>query len=45
MEFLLIPVGSFQMGSENGYDDEKPVHQVTLTKPFWLAKTEVTQAQ
>ena len=45
MEFMPIEPGSFRMGSENGDDDEKPVHQVTLTKPFWLAKTEVTQAQ
>ena len=45
MDFMPIAAGSFQMGSGNGGDDEKPVHQVTLTKPFWLAKTEVTQAQ
>ncbi len=45
MEFMPISAGSFQMGSNNGGSDEKPVHQVTLTKPFWLAKTEVTQQQ
>ncbi|NLX26680.1 MAG: SUMF1/EgtB/PvdO family nonheme iron enzyme [Lentisphaerae bacterium] len=45
MEFMPIAAGSFMMGSENGYDDEKPVHRVTLTKLFWMAKTEVTQAQ
>ncbi len=44
MEFMPIPAGSFQMGSTSN-DDEKPVHQVTLSKPFWMAKTEVTQAQ
>lgn len=45
MDFMPIAAGSFQMGSNNGRSDEKPVHQVTFTKPFWLAKTEVTQAQ
>ncbi|MBN2685089.1 MAG: SUMF1/EgtB/PvdO family nonheme iron enzyme, partial [Pontiellaceae bacterium] len=45
MEFIPIAAGSFMMGSTNGDDDEKPVHRVTITKPFWMAKTEVTQAQ
>ncbi len=45
MDFMPIAVGSFQMGSNNGDGDEKPVHRVTLSKPFWMAKTEVTQAQ
>ena len=45
MEFMPIAAGSFQMGSTSGESDEKPVHQVTISKPFWLAKTEVTQAQ
>ena len=40
-----VEPGSFMMGSENGFDDEKPVHQVTLTKPYYLGETEVTQAQ
>ena len=33
------------MGSDDGGSDEKPVHKVTLTRDFWLGKTEVTQAQ
>jgi len=45
MEFMPIAAGSFQMGSTSGESDEKPVHEVTISKPFWLAKTEVTQAQ
>jgi formylglycine-generating enzyme required for sulfatase activity len=45
MELVPIQAGSFLMGSENGDSDEKPVHRVTLTKPFWLGKFEVTQAQ
>ena len=34
--------GSFQMGSNNGDSDEKPVHQVTVSS-FWIGKYEVTQ--
>ena len=43
--FVLIPAGTFQMGSKAGYSDNKPVHQVTITKPFYMGKYEVTQAE
>ncbi|MBC7324568.1 MAG: formylglycine-generating enzyme family protein, partial [Moorella sp. (in: Bacteria)] len=46
---VLIPAGTFMMGSPNNEQDrssnEGPQHQVTLTKPFYLGKYEVTQAQ
>ncbi|MDD2716995.1 MAG: SUMF1/EgtB/PvdO family nonheme iron enzyme [Candidatus Wallbacteria bacterium] len=48
MEFVWIPSGSFTMGgpaSEGGESNERPTHEVNITKGFWLAKTEVTQAQ
>lgn len=45
MEFVLIPKGAFEMGSNAGDNDEKPVHKVTITQPFYLGKYEVTQAQ
>jgi formylglycine-generating enzyme required for sulfatase activity len=49
MEFILIPAGSFTMGAdknfEDAYDDEMPQHRVTIGKPFYLGKYEVTQAQ
>ena len=45
MEMVWCPLGTFRMGSENGAKDEKPVRRVTLTQGFWMAKTEVTQAQ
>jgi len=38
---VLIPAGSFTMGDDN----EKPAHKVTITKPFYLGKYEVTQEQ
>jgi formylglycine-generating enzyme required for sulfatase activity len=45
LEFVLIPPGSFRMGSTNGNADEKPVHQVTINHGFYLGKYEVTQGQ
>ena len=45
LKMIKVEPGSFMMGSENGDDDEKPVHRVTLTKPYYLGETEVTQAQ
>jgi formylglycine-generating enzyme required for sulfatase activity len=43
--FTMIAVegGTFQMGSTSGYDDEKPVHSVTLSD-YYIGETEVTQA-
>ena len=46
MEFVLIRPGSFTMGlDKGGFADERPAHKVTLTKPFYLGKHEVTQEQ
>lgn len=44
-EMVIIPAGSFNMGSETGFYDERPVHNVTISHDFALGKTEVTQAQ
>lgn len=38
-----VPAGPFTMGSDDGYDDERPEHMVTLGD-FWIDKTEVTNA-
>jgi len=49
MEFVLIEAGTFQMGSpagERGWDDDEgPVHEVTISQPFYLGKYEVTQGE
>jgi formylglycine-generating enzyme len=45
LEMVVIPAGSFVMGDDSGLDDEKPVHTVTITKPFYLGKYEVTVEQ
>jgi formylglycine-generating enzyme required for sulfatase activity len=41
---VLIRGGTFQMGSNDGESDEKPVHSVTLSD-FYLSKYEVTVAE
>ena len=43
--FVLVEAGTFKMGSNKGYSDNKPVHEVTITKPFYMGKYEVTQAE
>ena len=45
MEFVLIPAGTFLMGSNEGDSNEKPVHEVRISQPFYLGKYLVTQAQ
>ncbi|MCG3145008.1 MAG: Hercynine oxygenase [Gammaproteobacteria bacterium] len=53
LRLVLIPAGSFHMGSpdtergRNPFEDknEGPVHAVTITNPFYIGETEVTQAQ
>ena len=42
MRFVRIDPGSFKMGAEGIYG---PVHDVTLSKGFYLQTTEVTEAQ
>ena len=43
--FVLVKAGTFQMGSNYDRDNNKPVHEVTITKPFYMGKYEVTQAE
>ncbi len=47
VEFSWIPPGTFVMGDtlDAGFGNEKPVHEVTLTRGFWLGKHPVTQRQ
>ena len=47
MELMLIPPGEFLMGSpgfEDGREGDETQLKVTLTKPFFMGITEVTQA-
>ena len=45
LKMVLIPAGEFKMGDDSGYEMEKPVHRVTISKPFFLGKHLVTQQQ
>ena len=46
LKYVWIPPGTFQMGCSprdpECREDEKPVHQVKISKGFWLGQTEVT---
>ncbi len=46
LEMVMIPGGTFKMGSTNGQgdDDERPQHSVNV-KPFSMGKYPITQAQ
>jgi formylglycine-generating enzyme required for sulfatase activity len=41
---IYIPPGKFMMGSVDGDDDEKPLHEIDLDG-YWIGKYEVTFAQ
>ena len=44
MEFVLIPAGTFRLGASGLRADpsEKPRHEVTITRPFYIGKYEMT---
>ncbi|MEM7510061.1 MAG: SUMF1/EgtB/PvdO family nonheme iron enzyme [Bacteroidota bacterium] len=42
--FVRVVGGSFEMGFEDGYSNERPVHKVSLS-PFRISQTEVTVSQ
>jgi formylglycine-generating enzyme required for sulfatase activity len=43
IEFTYVPAGSFPMGGS--LPDESPAHTVRIGRGYWLASTEVTNAQ
>jgi formylglycine-generating enzyme required for sulfatase activity len=44
-ELVQIPSGQFQMGSQSGDNDERPVHVVHIKESFYIGRTEVTVRQ
>jgi formylglycine-generating enzyme required for sulfatase activity len=44
-QLTLIPAGAFNMGSNDGFPFEAPVHRVAISKPFLLGQREVTLAE
>lgn len=45
VEMVKVPAGCFTMGSLDGRRDERPATRVCIERPFWLDRTEVTNAQ
>jgi formylglycine-generating enzyme required for sulfatase activity len=50
IELVMVPSGSFMMGSDHSQEDseegdERPVHRVPIKYSFYMGKYEVTQAQ
>jgi formylglycine-generating enzyme required for sulfatase activity len=45
LRLVRVPAGRFVMGDTAGYADEQPVAAVTVEKPFWMLKGEITNAQ
>jgi formylglycine-generating enzyme required for sulfatase activity len=45
--YVWVPPGTFQMGCSTGDNEcegnERPAHQVTISKGFWMGQTEVTE--
>jgi len=45
MKMVRIEAGAFTMGDEGGESDERPVHQVKISRAFHMSACEVTNAQ
>ncbi|MBO4944291.1 MAG: SUMF1/EgtB/PvdO family nonheme iron enzyme, partial [Muribaculaceae bacterium] len=47
IKMVEIPAGSFYMGSDGkgAQPDEVPVHKVTISRPFRMSATEITNAE
>lgn len=41
-EMVVVPAGSFVMGSDGRFKAERPAHEVTIAKPFAIGRFEVT---
>ena len=45
IRFVLVPAGSYVMGSNTGYYDEGPAAIVKVASPFYMSRCEVSNAQ
>ncbi len=45
MDLVWVEPGSFSMGANDGSADERPVRTVSITRGYWMGKTEVTNWQ
>lgn len=44
MDFVLVPSGTFEQGTPDAADDERP-YTATITRNYWASRTEITQGQ
>jgi formylglycine-generating enzyme required for sulfatase activity len=44
MDFVLVPAGTFEQGTPGATNDERP-YMATITRDYWVSRTEVTQGQ
>jgi formylglycine-generating enzyme required for sulfatase activity len=44
MDFVVVPSGTFLQGTPGATDDERP-YTATITRDYWVSRTEVTQGQ
>lgn len=42
MQMIRVSPGKFRMGSGRGDYDERPIHEVTISRQFYLSETEMT---
>ncbi|MDX2138423.1 MAG: formylglycine-generating enzyme family protein [Chloroflexota bacterium] len=45
VEMALVAAGCMNMGHEDGRRDERPEHKQCFERPFWIGRTEITNAQ
>lgn len=45
ISFVWCPPGTFTMGTDFGYFDERPAREITISKGFWIGQYEITQEQ
>lgn len=45
LELVRVPAGAFVMGAREGSADERPATAVSISRPFWIGRCEVTNAQ
>lgn len=45
MQMVRVEAGNFMMGSTDGDWDELPLHEVKISRPFWMSESEVTLAE
>ena len=45
VELVRIPRGTFVMGTDQGYPNERPAHPIAIDEAFWMGRFEITNRQ